>query len=422
MNHAVATSTTIRIVHTSLFVFFYYLTIGLLLAVLPGFVHLHLGLSPFWAGIAISSQYLATLVTRAEAGWLTDVVGPRATVLGGQAVGILSALCLIVAALVQSQTVACFVVILISRLILGCGESCVATGATTWGLGRVGPASAAQVISWSGIASYGAMAAGAPLGIWLVSRYGLMSIGAVALGVSIVNLALALPLAGVPVRRGAHLAFSMVVGRVSLHGLGLTLSTVGFAAIATFTGLYYASRNWADPALALILFGSCFIVTRLLFAGSINRWGGFRVAMVSLTLECAGLLVLWAAGTHGLALAGAALSGCGFALVFPALGVEALKMVADQDRGAALGVYTAFLDLAMGITGPIAGVIIGEFSYSAIFLCASGAACCALMLTLLVYRVVRQPGGRFSMQRGLPSGVGPGRPHMYSHDSVVSIE
>jgi MFS family permease len=78
-----------------LFIFFYYLTIGLLLAVLPGFVHLHLGLSPLWAGVAISSQYLATLVSRPKAGRMTDVLGPRATVLVGQVVGLLSGLCLV---------------------------------------------------------------------------------------------------------------------------------------------------------------------------------------------------------------------------------------------------------------------------------------------------------------------------------------
>src|SRR5258708_29271608 len=96
--------------------------------------------------------------------------------------------------------------------------------------------------------------------------------------------------------------------------------------------------------------------------------------MASFIVEAAGLFVLWSATTHDVALAGAALSGCGFALVFPALGVEALKTVADQDHGAALGVYTAFLDLAMGITGPIAGFIVGKFGYSAIFLYGSGAA------------------------------------------------
>ena len=401
-----ATSTTVRIIHTSLFSFFYYLTIGLLLAILPGFVHFHLGLSPLWAGVAVSSQYLATLVTRPKAGRMMDVMGPRATVLLGQVTGLMSGLCLIVAALLQSKAVACFAVLLISRLILGCGESCVATGAITWGLGRVGPEYAAQVISWSGIANYGAMAAGAPLGIWLENRYGIESIGAAAVGISVVNLALAVPLAGVPIARGAHLAFTRVLGRVGLHGLGLALGTVGFAAIASFTGLYYSSRHWTDPALALILFGSGFIVTRLLFSDAINRWGGFLIATVSFIVEAAGLFVLWSAATHDVALAGAALSGCGFALVFPALGVEALKTVADQNHGAALGVYTGFLDLAMGITGPIAGFIVGKFGYSAIFLYGSAAAGCGFLLTLVLYRLVLEPYARLSRQTLEPLETG----------------
>ena len=406
LKNLIANSTTIRIIPTSLFVFSYYLTIGLLLAVVPGFVHLHLGLSPLWAGVAISSQYLATLVTRPKVGRMTDVLGPRATVLVGQVVGLLSGLCLIAAASLQSKTIACFVVVLISRLILGCGESCVATGATTWGLGRVASEYAAQVISWSGIASYGAMAAGAPLGIWLETRYGLWSIGAAASGISLLSLALALPLAGVPTVRGAHLAFSSVLARVFLHGLGLSLGTVGFAAIASFTGLYYASRHWTDPALALILFGSGFIVTRLLFAGTINRWDGFRVAVVSFMVESGGLFILWSATAHDVALAGATLSGCGFALVFPALGVEALKTVSDQNHGAALGVYTAFLDLAMGITGPIAGFIIGQFGYSAIFLYGSGAAAGAFVLTVLLDYLVREPNARLSRKTLEPLETG----------------
>jgi MFS family permease len=122
-----------------MFVVFNYLTIGLLLAVLPGFVHLHLGLSPWWSGVAISSQYLATLVSRPKASRMTDVLGPRATVLIGQVAGLLSGLCLTAALSIEAKIMACLVVLLISRLILGCSESCVATGAITWGLGRVPP-------------------------------------------------------------------------------------------------------------------------------------------------------------------------------------------------------------------------------------------------------------------------------------------
>ena len=72
----------------------------------------------------------------------------------GQLVLLLSGLCLLTAVWLQAKAMACLVVLLVSRVILGCGESCVATGALTWGLGRVAPEYAAQVISWCGIASY----------------------------------------------------------------------------------------------------------------------------------------------------------------------------------------------------------------------------------------------------------------------------
>ena len=393
-----ANSITIRIIHTSLFSFFCYLTIGILLAVVPGLVHLHLGLSALWAGAAVSSQYVATLVTRPTAGRMTDILGPKTTVLIGQLAGLLSGLCLIATASLQTRTLACFVVLLISRAMLGCGESCVATGAITWGLGRVGPEYAAQVISWAGIANYGAMAAGAPLGIWLETRHGFASIGIAASGIWLLGFALALPLARVPILQGPRLPFPALFRKVSLHGLGLAFGTAGFAVIASFTTLYYASRHWTDPALALVLFGGCFVVIRLLFAAAISRWDGFRVALVSFMVESVGLLVLWSAKTHDMALAGAVLSGGGFALIFPALGVEAVKEVADQNRGAALGVYTAFLDLAMAITGPIAGLIVVKFGYSAPFLYGAGSASMASVLTLLLYHLARQRRLRWSQR------------------------
>ena len=384
--------------HTSLFIFFCYLAIGLLLATLPGFVHLQLGLSPLWAGIAVSAQYVATLVSRPHAGRMADVFGPRKTVLLGQLAGLLSGLCLIAAAWLESKTMACFAVLLVSRLILGCGESSVATGSTTWGLGRVAPEYATQVISWSGIASYGAMAAGAPLGIWLEARHGIGAIGTAVSGLSLLSLVVALPLAGVPILRGTRLPFPKVLARVSLLGLGLALGTMGFATIASFTTLFYASRHWSHADHALVWFGSCFVLTRLLFAGAINRWDGFRVAMVSFLVEFAGLFLLFLATTPETVLAGAALSGSGFALVFPALGVEAVKTVTDQNRGSALGVYTAFLDLAMGVAGPIAGFIVGKFGYPAIFLYGSGAAGCAFLVIVFVYHLVRE---RRASQRAL---------------------
>ena len=57
-----------RILSVIVFTFFCYLSVGLPLAVLPGFVHNQLGYSSFMAGLIISVQYFATLVSRPQAG------------------------------------------------------------------------------------------------------------------------------------------------------------------------------------------------------------------------------------------------------------------------------------------------------------------------------------------------------------------
>jgi predicted MFS family arabinose efflux permease len=72
-------------------------------------------------------------------------------------------------------------------------------------------------------------------------------------------------------------------------------------------------------------------------------------------------------------------------------------------------VYTAFLDLAMGITGPIAGFIVGTFGYSAIFLYGSGAAACAFVLTLLLYHLGREPDARLLRKTLEPLDAGEAR-------------
>ena len=113
------------------------------------------------------------------------------------------------------------------------------------------------------------------------------------------------------------------------------------------------------------MFGTLFIGARLLFANTIKTYGGFRVAIVSFAFECSGLLLLWLAPVPHIALVGAALTGFGFALIFPALGVEAVALVPPASRGAALSAYSVFLDLSLGITGTARRLCRGRVRLSA---------------------------------------------------------
>ncbi len=373
---------TLQIVAIVSFTFVAYLTIGIPLAILPGYVHTQLGYSPFLAGFAISVQYVATLISRPLAGRMADSVGPKQTVMIGLAACGISGLILIGAALVQHLPALSLVILLLSRLVLGFGESWVATGAIMWGIGRVGPTQTARVISWNGITTYGALAVGAPLGVILEHAAGFVSIGITMLGLGLVGFILASLKASVPVVHGERMPFRHVLNRVLPHGIGLALGSAGFGSIATFITLFYVSRNWPNAALSLTVFGTLFVGTRLVFSNAIKNHGGFRVATASFAIECAGLLLLWLAPDPLLALAGAALTGSGFALIFPALGVEAVGLVPPASRGAALGTYSVFLDLSLGITGPLAGLIAGEFGYAQVFLFAALAAGCGILLTL----------------------------------------
>jgi predicted MFS family arabinose efflux permease len=113
-----------------------------------------------------------------------------------------------------------------------------------------------------------------------------------------------------------------------------------------------------------------------------DRMSGYRVAFWSLVIEAVGQAMLWGAGRESLALAGALVTGLGCALVFPALGVEALKRVLPANRGSAMGAFVAFLDIAYGLSGPAAGVIAGRFGYAAVYL--FGAVCALLGAALTV--------------------------------------
>ena len=135
-----------------------YVAIGLSLAVLPGFVHRTLGFGAALAGLAISVQYLATLLSRPHVGRMTDSLGPKRTVLAGLVLCAASGVLLLAGALLAKHVAVSLGVILLARLALGCAESCVGTGAITWGMGQVGHQHTARVISWNGVATYGGLA------------------------------------------------------------------------------------------------------------------------------------------------------------------------------------------------------------------------------------------------------------------------
>ncbi len=385
-----------RILSFVSFTFVCYLSIGLPLAVLPPYVHYRMGYSAAMAGLAVSIQYIATLASRPWAGRISDHAGAKVSVLWGMGLCSASGALLVGAAALHATALrptplTSLGVLILSRLVLGVGESLGSTGATLWGITSAGPRHTARVISYNGVATYGGLALGAPLGVVLDQRWGLGSIGLVTMTLGAVSLAIAFRKDPVEVTPGEHLPFKHVLGRVAPHGMALALGGIGYSVLATFVTLYYASLHWNPngAALCLTAFGTAFIAARLLFIHSIDRFGGLRVAIVCLTVESVGVLLIWAAHSPWMASGGAALAGFGYSLVFPAVGVEAVKRVPMRSRGTALAVYTAFADVSFFLTGPIAGAVIGFWGYRSVFLYALTMVLASLGIVIVLRQMQR---------------------------------
>ncbi|MDB5580324.1 MAG: putative transporter [Bradyrhizobium sp.] len=353
-----------------------YLCVGLPLPVIPLFVHDKLGFGNLVVGLVIGIQFLATVLTRGYAGRLTDHHGGKRSALQGAAVCALGGLLYLVAAMPGLSPLTSLVIVVLGRLAAGFGESQFVTGCVAWSIASVGPQRAGMSMSWTGIAMFAALAIGAPIGMALYQSYGLQTAMIACIVAPLAAGVVAFFEVPYTSPAGERLPFYRVIGQIWREGLGLMLQGVGLAGLTAFASLYFAARSWGQAGLIMTAFGVGFIFVRMVLGSLPDRMSGYRIAMWSLLIEASGQAMIWGASQEAVALAGALVTGLGCALVFPALGVEALKRVLPANRGSAMGAFVAFLDIAYGVSGPAAGLIAGQFGYAAVYL--FGAACALL--------------------------------------------
>lgn len=345
-----------------------FLVVGLALPVLPLHVHRTLGFGTFVVGLVGGSQFAVSLLTRVWSGHFADSRGGKRTVLVGLVGAAVSGLLYLLSLSLTATPLLSVTVLLLGRALLGAAESFVITGALSWGLGRVDPLSAGRVIAWVGMAMFAALAVGAPIGTALYGAGGFLAIALATALLPLATMLLVASLRAVPGQPRARPALLGLAGAIWLPGLGAALGSVGFGAILTFGSLLFADRGWSPIWLPFSAFAVFLILARVLCGHLPDRLGGARVALASALLEAVGLAIIWLAPGRVLAAAGAGLAGFGYSLVYPGLGLEAIRRVPAQSRGLAMGAFTACLDLALGVAGPGLGLIASEIDLGAVFL------------------------------------------------------
>ncbi|TIN62953.1 MAG: MFS transporter [Mesorhizobium sp.] len=343
-------------------------------------MHDRLGFGPFAVGLVTGSQFVASLLSRIGAGNYADLRGGKRAVVVGLVAAALAGLIYLGSLALLAQPTASATVLFVGRAVLGAAESFIITGGVAWGLALAGGQNSGKVIAWIGMAMFAALALGAPIGSALYEAGGF---AAIALATMV--LPLATLLATLPMRRvkaagsAARQSWTSVAQAVWLPGVGAALSSLGYGAILSFAALLFAERGWHPVWLPFTAYAASLIAARLCFGHLPDSLGGARVAAIFVVVEAAGLLSIWLAPGPLVAVIGAGLTGLGYSLVYPGLGTEAVAHLPASSRGLAMGLYTVFLDVALGLIAASAGL---RF----VFLAAAAAALPALAIALLLRR------------------------------------
>jgi predicted MFS family arabinose efflux permease len=277
-------------------------------------------------------------------------------------------------------------VLLAGRALLGGGESFIVTGALSWGFALGGAGNTGMVMSWIGTALWASFAAGAPAGNALYSVFGFPGVAVATLLVPFLPLALVLRLPGAPPTATEHPRVAQVLGAIWVPGLGVALTSIAFGTIATFSALLFAERGWSGAWLAFTALAAAFILGRIVFGHLPDRIGGARVALVCVLIEAAGQALIWIARTPALVFTGAAVTGLGYSLVYPGFGLEAVRRAPPQSRGLAMGAFTAFLDLALGIANPALGYLASRAGLTSLYLAGTLTVLCAAPVAMFLLR------------------------------------
>jgi predicted MFS family arabinose efflux permease len=115
------------------------------------------------------------------------------------------------------------------------------------------------------------------------------------------------------------------------------------------------------------------------------------VALVCVVIEAVGPTLIWLAPSAMVVFVGAAITGFGYSLVYPGFGVEAVRLAPPEAKGLAMGAFTAFLDLSLGIANPALGLLATRAGLNSVFLVSTIVVLSAAVIAARLLRANREP-------------------------------
>ncbi|HEX4134050.1 MAG TPA: MFS transporter [Bryobacteraceae bacterium] len=338
-----------------------FLGIGTVLPALAPHVRLDLGGSDETVGFAIGIFSFVALGSRFFSGPMADTRGRKNTFCIGL-------LCCAVAGAVYLAPLGIAGVYL-ARLLQGCGEAFLYTGAATWAIEIAGVHRSAQALGYISSGIWGGMSAGPVLGHWLGS------FAHAAATQTLLALLAFILLVRVPERYKPHphrRKPALLPRSLITPGLAVGFVNVHYPVITGFLILYLTAHGNSGPS-AFTAYAVVILFSRFFLGSLPDRMHPRITYYVGIVFMTFGMLVLAAAPSPAIAIGAAAVLGFGFSFPWSSVVATVLRQTSDQEHGSAIGILGAFYDLFVGGGSFAAGAISERFGYASAFCMAAAA-------------------------------------------------
>src|SRR6266480_3988460 len=280
------------------------LGVGAVLPVIPHYVHGRLGDGDLAVGIAIGAFAFTALACRPLAGNLADTRGRRPVVAVGSLLAAAGGLLYLIPAGLPG--------LIVARLVLGLGEGSVFTAGSAWIVDLAPPGRRGRVIGLYGLAVWSGLSVGPSIGELLYHAAGFHLVWAFAAAAPFLGALVALRIRD-PFEPSRQAIRGPLIARESIRpGFGLSLASVGYAAMASFIVLRLQADGDSHGAIAFTVFAATVVLTRLVAGNLPDRVGPLRCAAGAAGVESLGLALIALASSLPMAIVGAAAMGTAF--------------------------------------------------------------------------------------------------------------
>ena len=336
-----------------------FLSLGVVISVLPPFIRGELHSSDTAVGIVMGSLPIAAVILRLVGGSAIDRRGPRPFLVLGL---LLCASSAVLYAVADSPDA-----LIPARIVHGAGESVVFTAGIVWVLALTPIERRGQVIGLYGLCVWSGLSVGPPIGDVLARSLGRSAVWTTVALAPLAGATVAFLLRGpdaVPAERSER----AVIARGALvPGLALGLAAIGAVSLLSFGVLLLRDRGLSGGGGIIAAYAIATAATRVLAGKLPDRIGGFRTALLGCVLGAAGPAVLALAQSFPVAALGAALGGVAWGLIYPGVSLLVLARVPAAQRAAGFATIGVCWDLAFGLGSVALGVLADMTSYGVMF-------------------------------------------------------